>query len=81
MRNRITNLWDLIQDTAVRDRVAQQERAKATACWDMLPESTVELRILAHPHPTIPGVMLGHLVLFVGDLPALTVASGSKRVD
>lgn len=83
MRNRIRNAWDSIHDETLRRRVAAQERAKARACVDLLGEQQVVvcLRILAHPHPTDPGLLLGHLVLFVGEIPALTVVSGSKRVD
>ena len=81
MRNRIHNAWDSIIDEDLRRRIAGQEHVKAQACWDMLPESQVVFRILCHPHPTQPGLLLGHLVLFVGDLPAMTVASGRRKVE
>jgi hypothetical protein len=82
-RNRVRNAWDSIQDADLRRRVAAQERAKAAACVGILGEEQVVvcLRIIAHPHPTDHGLLMGHLVMFVGEIPAMTVVSGSRRVD
>jgi len=82
-RNRVRNAWDAIHDETLRRRVAQQERAKARACVDLLGEEQVVVcfRILSHPHPTDHGLLMGHMVMFVGEIPAMTVVSGSRRVD
>lgn len=80
MRNRIRNVWDAIADKNIRERIAKQERIRAQACMDMLEDEPLEFRVISSPHPTIPGLLLGHLVLFVGTIPAMTVASGSKQM-
>ena len=77
MKNRIHQAWEAIASEQLRRRVREREEAKADACCEMLREGStvVSLRVLGFPHPEDSGVILGHLVLFVGDMPAVTLAS------
>lgn len=79
MKNRITHVWDAIEDEAVRNRVRKAEEDRSGAAYDAMKSgSPLRFRTLHSQHPVHPEVLVSVLILFVGGVPALILGTERK---
>lgn len=74
-KNRITHVWDAIENSVLREAVAVRERHKAAAFMLLMkaPVWRLSFQVLVHVHPLDKRITYRHTTLFIGSLPIMVV--------